>query len=91
VGHALLYGDRRDGVAARQAHLVLSIVADYAILVDGQRVDRARSEDDVRAWLAKYREDHPEDDPDAAHVQVLERGVFSWLTGGKLLDRKRFL
>jgi hypothetical protein len=24
-------------------------------------------------------------------VQVLERNVLSWLTGGKLLDRKRFL
>jgi hypothetical protein len=66
-------------------------VADFALLVDGQKVDRANSEDDVRAWIAKYREEHQEDDPDAAHVQILERGVFSWLTGGKLLDRDRFL
>jgi hypothetical protein len=66
-------------------------MADYALLVDGQKVERANSEDDVRAWLAKYREDHQDDDPDAAHVQVLERSFRSWLTGGKLLDRERFL
>ena len=66
-------------------------MADYAILVDGTRVARVNDEDDARAWLAKYREDHQEDDPDAAHVQVLERNLLSWLTGGKLLDRKRFL
>jgi hypothetical protein len=66
-------------------------VADYAILVDGTRVARVNSDDDVRAWLAKYREDHQEDDRDAAHVQVLERSFLSWLTGGKLLDRERFL
>jgi hypothetical protein len=66
-------------------------VADFALLVDGTRVARVNSEDDVRAWLAKYREDHQEDDPDAAHVQVLERNFVSWLTGGKLLDRDRFL
>jgi hypothetical protein len=65
-------------------------VADFALLVDGQKVERANSEDDVRAWIAKYREDHQEDDPDAAHVQVLERRFLSWLTGGKLLDRDRF-
>jgi hypothetical protein len=66
-------------------------VADFAILVDGARVARVNDENDARAWLAKYREDHQEDDPDAAHVQVLERNLLSWLTGGKLLDRKRFL
>ena len=66
-------------------------MADFAILVDGTRVARVNDEDDARAWLAKYREDHQEDDPDAAHVQVLERNLLSWLTGGKLLDRKRFL
>lgn len=66
-------------------------MADFAILVDGRRVDRANAEADVRAWIAKYREDHQEDDPDAAHVQVLERNFLSWLTGGKLIDRKRFL
>lgn len=66
-------------------------MADYAILVDGNRVARVNDGDDVRAWLAKYREDHQEDDPDAAHVQVLERNFLSWLTGGKLIDRERFL
>ena len=63
----------------------------YTILIDGERAARAGSEDDVRAWIAKYREDHQEDDPAATHLQVLERGAFSWLTGGKLLDRERFL
>ena len=66
-------------------------MADYAILVDGTRVARVNSDDDVRAWLAKYREDHQEDDPDAAHVQILERNFLSWLTGGKLLDRDLFI
>ena len=66
-------------------------MADYAILVDGSRVARVNDGDDVRAWLAKYRGEHQEDDPDAAHVQVLERNFLSWLTGGKLIDRERFL
>ena len=63
----------------------------YAILVDGQRVAKVNHGDDVRAWLAKYREDHQEDDPDATHVQLLERNFLSWLTGGKLIDPQRFL
>ena len=63
----------------------------YAILVDGQRVAKVSDGDDVRAWLAKYREDHQEDDPDATHVQLLERNFLSWLTGGKLIDPQRFL
>jgi hypothetical protein len=66
-------------------------MADYALLVDGERVGRAGSEDDVRAWLVKYREEHAEDDPAATHVQIVERGALAWLTGGKLVDRKRFL
>jgi hypothetical protein len=66
-------------------------MADYALLVDGERVARVSSEDDVRAWLVKYRDEHAEDDPAAAHVQILERGALAWLTGGKLVDRKRFL
>ncbi len=65
-------------------------MADYALLVDGERVARAGSDDDVRAWLAKYREGHAEDDPSAAHVQIIERGAFAWLTGGKLVDSERF-
>ena len=66
-------------------------MADYALLVDGERVARAGTEDDVRAWLVKYREEHAEDYPAAAHVQVLQRGALAWITGGKLVDRKRFL
>jgi hypothetical protein len=66
-------------------------MTNYALLVDGERVARADSEDDVRAWLVQYRADHQEDDPAAAHVQVLERGSLAWLTGGKLVDRERFL
>ena len=66
-------------------------MTNYAILVDGERVARASSEDDLRAWIAKYREDHAEDDPAAAHLQILARGAFAWLTGGKLVDLERFL
>jgi hypothetical protein len=65
-------------------------MTDYALLIDGERVARASSADDVRSWLQKYREDHAEDDPSAAHVQIIERGAFAWLTGGKLVDRERF-
>jgi hypothetical protein len=66
-------------------------MADYAILLDGERVASIGSDEDVRSWLVKYREDHVDDDPSAAHVQILERGTFAWLTGGKLVDRERFL
>jgi hypothetical protein len=64
---------------------------DYALLVDGERVERVNSEHEVRVWLADYQEEHAEDDPAAAHVQIIERGALAWLTGGKLVDRKRFL
>jgi hypothetical protein len=66
-------------------------MTDYAILLDGERVASIESDSAVRAWIAKYREDHAGDDPAAAHVQILERGAFAWLTGGKLVDRARFL
>jgi Fe-S-cluster formation regulator IscX/YfhJ len=66
-------------------------MTDYAILVDGERVTSIDSDSAVRAWIAKYREDHADDDPAAAHVQILERGALAWLTGGKLIDRERFL
>jgi hypothetical protein len=66
-------------------------MAGYALLVDGERVARADSEEDVRAWLVNYRDEHAGDDPAAAHVQILERGALAWITGGKLVDRKRFL
>ena len=65
-------------------------MTDYAVLIDGERVARVSSEDEVRTWLAKYRDEHTEDDPGAAHVQIIERGRLAWLTGGKLLDRRQF-
>ena len=66
-------------------------MAKYALLVDGERVAQVESEDDVRSWLARYRAEHTEDDPSAAHVQIIERGALWWITGGKLVDRLRFL
>ena len=63
----------------------------YDLLVDGERAARVESKQQVRDWLVRYREEHQEDDPDAAHVLVLERRAFAWLTGGKLLDREPFL
>ena len=63
----------------------------YALLVDGERVAQVESREDVRGWLLKYREEHAEDDPSAAHVQVIERGALWWITGGKLVDRLQFL
>ena len=66
-------------------------MTDYAILLDGERVATIDSDEGVRSWLVKYREEHVDDDPSAAHVQILERGAFAWLTGGKLVDRERFL
>lgn len=63
----------------------------YELLVDGRRRWRAKDEEDVRSWLADYREEHAEDDPDAAHVQVRRVGPLSWLTGGTMVDRDEFL
>jgi hypothetical protein len=63
----------------------------YAILVDGERAAKVDSAEDLRAWIAGYRRDHVEDDPAGAHLQILERGALAWLTGGKLIDRDRFL
>jgi hypothetical protein len=63
----------------------------YALLVDGERAASVDSEMAGRAWLAEYREEHVEDDPSAAHVQIIERGMLAWATGGKLVDRLRFL
>jgi len=65
-------------------------VAKYDVLVDGRSRWRARSEDDVRNWIAEYRLEHAEDDPDAVHVQVRVLSSWSWLTGGKLVDRDQF-
>jgi hypothetical protein len=66
-------------------------VAKYDLLVDGQSRWRARSDDDARAWIRDYREEHVEDDPDATHVQVRVLSPWSWLTGGSIVDRERFL
>jgi hypothetical protein len=66
-------------------------MAKYALLVDGERVGTLDDPDAVRNWLQKYREEHVEDDPSAAHVQIIERGRLWWVTGGKLVDRLRFL
>jgi hypothetical protein len=63
----------------------------YDILVDGERAARVASQEDARAWIVKYRAEHEEDDPAAAHLQILERRGFAWLTGGRLVDRRRFL
>ena len=63
----------------------------YDLLVDGDRAALVNSEQQVRDWLGRYREEHREDDPDAAHVLVLERTLLAFLTGGKLLDREQFL
>lgn len=52
-------------------------MTDYTILLDGERVTSNDSDSAVRVWLAKYREDHADDDPAAAHVQILERGAFA--------------
>jgi hypothetical protein len=65
-------------------------MTDFAVLVDGARVAKVATEDDVRSWLAKYREEHSEDDPGAAHVQIIERRRLAWLRGGTLLDRRQF-
>ena len=66
-------------------------MAKYELLIDGRSRWRARSEDDVRRWLAEYSEEHAADDPEATHVQVRRLSAFSWLTGGKLLERTIFM
>jgi hypothetical protein len=66
-------------------------VARYELLVDGKSRWKARGEDDTRAWLREYCEEHANDDPDATHVQVRRLSPWSWLTGGTVVDRQRFL
>lgn len=63
----------------------------YEILVDGERAAKVASPEAVRAWIETYRHEHEEDDPSGAHLQILERGRLSWVTGGKLVDRESFL
>jgi hypothetical protein len=66
-------------------------VAKFELLVDGRSRWKATSEDDARAWLREYRDEHAQDDPDAVHVQVRKLGPLSWLTGGTMIDREEFL
>ena len=58
----------------------------YDVMVDGERATRVKSEDAVRSWIAKYREDHQENDPDATHVQVIKLRFM----GGTMIPRERF-
>jgi hypothetical protein len=55
-------------------------------MVDGERVTRVSSEDEVRTWVARYREEHAEDDPGATHVQIVQLRLF----GGSLVPIERF-
>ena len=66
-------------------------MARYDVRIDGRRKQIVKSEDELREWLRTYREEHREDDPAAAHVQLIELGRLSWLVGGKLVPRERFL
>ena len=36
-------------------------------------------------------EEHADDDPDAAHVQVRKLGPLSWLTGGTIVDSRELI
>ena len=58
----------------------------YNVLVDGERVTRLGTEEEIRDWVARYREEHVQDDPDATHVQVVRMRLF----GGTLLPIERF-
>jgi hypothetical protein len=66
-------------------------VAKYELLVDGRARWKATDEDDLRSWLEEYRQEHADDDPAAVHVQVRRLSRLSWLTGGTIVDRGRFL
>lgn len=66
-------------------------MAKFELLVDGRSRWKATSEDDARAWLREYREEHARDDPDAVHVQIRKLSPWSWLTGGTMVDREEFL
>jgi hypothetical protein len=62
----------------------------YELMVDGARQARVDGDEGVSAWIRAYRAEHADDDPDAAHVLVRRLSPWSWLTGGKLVDRDRF-
>ena len=66
-------------------------MAKFELLVDGRRRWKAASEADAREWLQEYREEHADDDPEAAHVQVRKLSLLSWLTGGTVVDRESLL
>jgi hypothetical protein len=66
-------------------------VAKYELLVDGRSRWKASGEDDLRTWLREYREEHAQDDPDAAHVQIRRLSRLAWLTGGTIVDPEQFL
>ena len=66
-------------------------MARFELLVDGRSRWKAKSEEDARAWLREYRDEHEHDDPDAVHVQVRKLSHWSWLTGGKVVDRESLL
>jgi len=55
-------------------------------MIDGERAARVSSEDEVRTWVARYREEHAEDDPHATHVQIVRVRLF----GGSLESLDRF-
>ncbi|MFL5966269.1 MAG: hypothetical protein ACJ747_06925 [Gaiellaceae bacterium] len=61
-------------------------MAKYDLLVDGERKARVKTEDEVRTWVARYRDEHAEDDPDATHVQVIEVRML----GGTIVPRDTF-
>jgi hypothetical protein len=63
----------------------------YELLVDGRREARVDGDDAARAWIREYRFEHVETDKDATHVQVRRLSAWSWLTGGTLVPRERFL
>ena len=73
------------------ANFIVLRTSKYELLIDGRSRWKASSEDDVRAWLGEYCEEHAQDDPDATHVQIRRLSAWSWLTGGKLVGRQQFL
>jgi hypothetical protein len=61
-------------------------MATFELRVDGERVARVHDEAAIRDWIAAYRDEHAEDDPAAAHVQVVRLR----LLGGTLIPREQF-
>jgi hypothetical protein len=66
-------------------------VAKYELLVDGRTRWKAKDEADACAWIDEYRSEHADDDPEAAHVQVRRLSTWSWLTGGRMIDRDQLV